>query len=82
MAGVIADQDVFQTWLADDSSTLGKLAAMKIWWDTVCKHGPGFGYSYHPKPAETILILKDESLMPEALEIFGDTLVYKDQIFQ
>ena len=71
LAGVIADQDVFQTWFADDSSALGKLAAIKIWWDTLCKHGPGFGY--HPKPAKTILILKDETLMPKALEIFGDT---------
>ena len=71
LAGVIADQDVFQTWFADDSSALGKLAAIKIWWDTLCKHGPGFGY--HPKPAKTILILKDETFMPKALEIFGDT---------
>ena len=36
------------------------------------RHGPGFGY--HPKPVKTILIgLKDESLIPKTLEIFGDT---------
>ena len=32
-----------------------------------------WAFGYHPKPAKTILILKDETLMPKALEIFGDT---------
>ena len=73
LAGVIADQDVFQTWFADDSSALGKLVAINIWWDTLCKPGPGFGY--HPTPAKTILILKDESLMPKAPGRYLVTLV-------
>ena len=53
-------QKCIQSWFADDSSSAGKLAEIRKWWDILCSCGPNFGY--HPLPRKTILIAKEEYL--------------------
>ena len=60
-----------QAWYADDSTTGGKIEELKKWWDKICEMGPKYGY--YPKASKTLLILKDETLLPYAREIFGET---------
>ena len=31
---------------------------MRLWWDTLCKDGPKYGY--YPKPSKTVLIVKQQ----------------------
>jgi len=52
--------EVKQVWYADDSSAVGSLAGVRKWWEYLKAKGPDFGY--YPKPAKTILIIKDNSL--------------------
>ena len=59
-----------QAWYADDSSATDKLQEIKNWWHNLNLLGHKFGY--YPKASKSILILKDESLMPQALELFSD----------
>ena len=56
-----ANDEVKQVWYADDSSAVGSLAGVKKWWEYLQANGPDFGYC--PKPAKTILLIKDSSLM-------------------
>ena len=59
-----------QAWYADDSSAVGKLTAVKTWWQKLNSAGPKFGY--FPKASKSILILKDESLLSEARDLFAE----------
>ena len=63
-----ANDEVKQVWYADDSSAVASLAGVKKWWECLQANGPDFGYC--PKPAETILLIKDSSLMQSAQKIF------------
>ena len=60
-----------QVWYADDSSAIGKILDIKIWWDLLFKSGPCYGY--YPKPSKTVLIVKHEEDVELAREIFHDT---------
>ncbi len=71
LASVIRSKTCRQCWYADDSTAIGKLKAIKLWWDELYHMGPKYGY--HPKPTKTVLIIKDKDLMEEAKRIFGDT---------
>jgi len=64
-----ANDEVKQVWYADDSSAVGSLAGVKKWWEYLQANGPDFGYC--PKPAKTILLIKD-SLMQSAQKMFED----------
>jgi len=73
-----AKDEVKQVWYADDSSAVGSLAGVKKWWEYLQANGPDFGYC--PKPAKTILLIKDTSLMQAAQKIFkGDGIKITDQ---
>ena len=62
---------VKQAWYADDSFAIGKLEAIKVWWDTLCEVlGPKYGY--YPKASKTILILKDIAYLPHAKMLFSN----------
>jgi len=63
-----ANDDVEQVWYTDDSSAVGSLAGVKKWWEYLQANGPDFGYC--PKPAKTILLIKDSSQMQAAQKIF------------
>ena len=65
-----ANDEVKQVWYADGSSAVGSLAGAKKWWEYLQAYGPDFGYC--PKPAKTILLIKDSSLMQAAQKIFKD----------
>ena len=42
---------------ADDFTAGGTIESLKYWFDTLCKHGPKFGY--YPQASKTWLIVKD-----------------------
>jgi len=63
-----ANDEVKQVWYADDSSAVGSLAGVRKWWEYLKTNGPAFGY--YSKPAKTILIIKDNSLMQSAQKFF------------
>jgi len=65
-----ANDEMKQVWYADDSSAVGSLAGVKKWWKYLQANGPDFGYC--PKPAKTILLVQDSSLMQAAWKIFKD----------
>ena len=60
-----------QSWYADDSSAIGKLNEIRVWWQVLSDHGPRYGY--YPKASKTYLILKDPSLMNHAQSLFATT---------
>ena len=73
-----AKDEMKQVWYEDDSSAVGSLAAVKKWWEYLQASGPDFGYC--PKPAKTILLIKDSSQMQAAQKIFkGDGIKITDQ---
>jgi len=73
-----ANDEVKQVWYAEDSSAVGSLAGLKKWWEYLQANGPDFGYC--PKPAKTILLIKDSSQMQAAQKIFkGDGIKITDQ---
>ena len=43
---------------ADDAAGIGKLVALRRWWDEVCDIGPHYGY--FPKASKTWLIVKED----------------------
>jgi len=65
-----ANDEVKQVLYANDSFAVGSLAGVKKWWEYLQANGPDFGYC--PKPAKTILLVKDSSLMQAAQKIFKD----------
>ena len=58
-----------QAWYADDSSAIGKLQEVKTWWLKLNEASRKFGY--FPKVSKSVLILKNELLLPEAQELFA-----------
>ena len=44
LAEAVKKEDCMQAWYADDSSAAGKLAEVRVWWDTLQQHGPKYGY--------------------------------------
>ena len=60
-----------QSWYADDSSAAGLLSEVKTWWQQLNTFGPKFGY--FPKASKSILIVKDESLLRHAMDLFAGT---------
>jgi len=73
-----ANDEVKQVCYANDSSAVGSLAGVKKWWEYLQANGPEFGYC--PKPAKTILLIKDSSLMRAAQKIFkNDGIKITDQ---
>ena len=69
-------QQCKQVWYADDSSSGGKIREMRKWWDELTSSGPKYGY--FPKPCKTIMIVKNEALLQEANEVFGNTEIKID----
>ena len=60
-----------QAWFADDSSSAGKIAEIKKWWDTLNHIGPKYGY--FPKPSKTIMIVKTPEMLEHANDVFKDS---------
>ena len=60
--------EVKQVWYADDGTGAGKIAQLRPYWDSLCQHGPAFGY--FPKASKSVLIIKDPSLMEHAKTTF------------
>lgn len=59
-----------QAWYADDSQGLGRLAAIRKWWDILTEYGPLLGY--HPEPSKTYLVVKPH-LIDDARLMFEGT---------
>ena len=60
-----------QVWFADDSTGVGELEKIKMWWENLKAEGPAFGY--FPKPSKTHLIVKNRADLERAQELFeGD----------
>jgi len=59
---------VKQVWYVEDSSALRSLAGMKKWWKYLQTKRPDFGHC--PKPAKTIHLIKDNSLMQSSQKLF------------
>ena len=64
--------DCSQIFYADDGSAVGKLLAIRTWWDELERLGPGYGY--HPEPDKSWIVVKAEHL-DEATSVVGDTKV-------
>ena len=64
------DQQVKQTWYADDATAGGKLNHLHEWWSQLLSCGPDYGY--HANSAKTWLIVREE-LYDLAKEIFADS---------
>ena len=58
-------------WYADDATSIGKLKAIRSWWDELHLQGPKYGY--FPKPSKSVLILKNKDLLNDAKRIFAGT---------
>ena len=67
----INDKTCQQSWFADDSSAIGKLKAIRKWWQVLYEEGPKYGY--YPKPSKCILIIKSADLLQEATHLFSGT---------
>ena len=59
-----------QVWFADDAAAGDSLVNLHVWWSTLLKQGPFFGY--HPNPAKISLILKEDNL-DQATNTFGSS---------
>lgn len=59
-----------QVWYADDATGAGTCDDLKSFWDSLQKHGTGYGY--HPNAAKTHLVVKDEHA-EKARELFAGT---------
>ena len=62
--------DYKQVWFADDSTSAGKLVALRRWWEHLTALGPGYGY--YPNPVKTTLVVKPEYIQ-HATSLFQDT---------
>lgn len=59
-----------QVWYADDDAAVGKLKALREYWDCVSSIGPGYGY--YVNAIKTTLLVKP-SIEMEAYQLFADT---------
>ena len=66
----ISNDDVKQSWYADDAAAGGILSGLRKWWDDLAKISPD--YCYFPNAKKTHLLVKDH-LVAEATEVFKDT---------
>ena len=64
--------DIKEVAYADDMLGLGKLEKLKLWWDSVERLGPDFGF--FPNASKSVLIVKPESF-DLAKRIFEGTMV-------
>ena len=62
-------ESITQVWYADDACDCGKLSDLRLWWDQLCREGPGF-----PNASKTWLVTKD-SCRSDAKIIFAGTNV-------
>ena len=69
LSTVIEPRSCSQCWYADDSSAVGKLGQIRVWWDELCTIGPKYGY--YPKSSKTVLIIKDAKMFSQAKKIFN-----------
>ena len=69
LAEYVDKEKCLQAWYADDSSATGQLAEVKKWWLGLNCLGPKYGY--FPKASKSVLILKNESLLQEANDLFA-----------
>ncbi|XP_066922310.1 uncharacterized protein [Clytia hemisphaerica] len=67
----IKSEEVKSVAFADDLAGAGKLRDLLLWWNTIVRLGPLFGY--HPKASKSWLIVKDEERLTEAMQIFSGT---------
>ena len=66
----LENEDVKQTWFADDAIAGGSLTHLRTWWDRVTEAGPNYGY--YPNASKTWLIVKEKCL-EEATALFEGT---------
>ena len=59
-------------WLADDSTSAGKISFLKDWYDILIEDGHKFGY--YVNRSKSWLIVKDEVTKIKAQEEFGDSV--------
>ena len=64
------NESITQVWYADDAFACGRLSDLRLWWDQLCREGPGFGY--FPNASKTWLVTKD-SCHSDAEIIFAGT---------
>ena len=62
---------VKQVWLADDATGAGSLVNMKRWWDIIVTEGVKYGYCVNS--AKSWLIVKDDTKLAQAKQIFEGT---------
>ena len=65
--------DVKQVWLADDTTGAGSLKSLKNWRTTIVNEGDRFGYYGNDK--KSWLILKNETLLETANNLFTNTKI-------
>ena len=66
----LEDEETKQVWFADNATAGGSLLGLRRWWDCLVESGPAYGY--HPNPAKTCLVVKEEK-MEMAKEVFQGT---------
>ena len=59
-----------QVWFADDSNAVGRLEALRDWWQHLADIGPEYGY--FPNASKTTMVVKEECL-DRAKELFENT---------
>ena len=64
----VGEENFKQVWFADDSAGAGTLEKLLVWWEKLTEIGPSFGY--HPKPSKSYLVIKDESKVDYARQLF------------
>ena len=67
------DSRVKQVWLADDATGAGSLLKLLDWWNTIITEGKIIGYNVNE--SKSWLILKNESDIDTAKEIFTNTAI-------
>ena len=67
----INQPSVKQVWLADDATGAGSLQNLREWWNTIITRGSQLGY--YVNETKSWIILKDNSQMNEAKQLFKNT---------